>query len=523
MSGTAGLGSELPSQGGNARRGMRAAWVLLVAAGIAAAFVYTARVSSWSHCWRWSITEGREGQTIYAIWRVVHGAPLYEWPNSEPYAITYLNYGFYFVYGALSRAFSADGEALLWVPRVITALGSVAGTALFVSTGKLIARPRTRLEWLGLGALAFTVWFGTQFIAWWAISIRPDVWAAVFALAGLRLALPALATGSLARLAAASLFFYFAWSFKQSCILSFVGCALSAVLVTRSWRALVALAAPFALLATTSLFVGGEVYRLSIISIPAASRLELGLLVEVLSRALPQNLWVFGFFPLVLAVGFLRGRTSFWTALPLMIRALAVVAFVGVLLGTVALGREGSNKNHLFEGYIASALASYWALHRSELHKDVPGWVSVLGTALLVPFVLFPIAQIAMPNRVGRTVLCSSGDGAEFAKLAAAFARLPKPVFTEDEVFSLPWHSTDGRYPAVVIDGTLYGIAKREGFVRHDFPSRLLRVPRFRAVVQVDGHPTLAAVRARGASCHDLPGQPFGFQYVACLLSPAPP
>jgi hypothetical protein len=521
VTGSAGPGAAPPSPGSSAPRDARAAWALLLVAGVAAAVVYVSRVSSWARCWRWSITEGREGQTIYAIWRVVHGEPLYVWPNSEPYAIAYLNYGFYFAYGAICRALSADGETLLWMPRVITALGSAAGMALFVFTAKLIARPRSRLEWLGLGGLAFIVWFGTQFIAWWAISIRPDMWAAVFALAGLCLALPALATSSFARLAAASLFFYFAWSFKQSCILSFVGCVISSVLIVRSLRAFVALAAPFGLLVTATLLVGGEVYRFSIVSVPAASRLELGLLAEVLSRSLPQNLWVFGFFPLVLAVVLLQHR-AVWTSLPIQIRTLAIVVLVSVALGTVALGREGSNKNHLFEGYIASALASYWALHRFEPKRDISRWVSVLGTVLLLPLLLFPIAQLAMPNRVGRTVLCSKEDGAELAKFAAEIGGLPKPLFTEDEIFSLPWHSTDAHHPAVVVDGTLYDIAKREGFLDRNFPVKLLEVPRFRSVVQIQGHPVLDAVRARGASCRDLPATPFGFRWVACLLPSAP-
>ena len=518
------LSSEAPSpdQPGEAHWTVRATFALLVAAGIAAVFVYFTRVSSWSNCWRWSITEGREGQTIYALWRVVHSEPLYTWPNQEPYALTYLNYGFYFAYGALCRVFSASGEELLWIPRVITALGAVVGTALFVSTAKLIAPPRGRLEWLALGALAFVVWFGTQFIAWWTISIRPDVWAAVFALAGLRLALPAMATAGVGRLVASSVLFFVGWSFKQSCILSFVGCMLSAALVARSLRAFLALAAPFGLLVATSLVVGGELYRFSIIAVPAASRLRTELLIEALSRAIPQNLWVFGFFPLVLAADFLRRKTSASTTLPVMLRTLALVVLVSVALGAIALGREGSNKNHLFEGYVASALASYWALHRLQASERAPRWESLLGVLLLLPLVFFPIAQIAMPNRVGRTVLCTTSDAAELRTLSDAFARLPKPLFTHDEIFSLPWHSTDGRHPAVVIDGTLHGIAKREGFLDPAFPARLFLARRFRTVVEFENHPNLSTLRARGSSCKELPGRPFGFKYVACSVSASP-
>jgi hypothetical protein len=503
-------------------RGVSASFALLGLAAIAAAVVFVTRVTSWQNCWRWSIAEGAEGQSIYAIWRVVHGMPLYTWPNEEPYSLTYLNFGFYWTYGAIARAVNARGEELLWVARLVTVLGSVVGSVLFVSTAKLVAAPRTRLEWLGLWALAFVLWFGTQFIAWWVLSIRPDVWAAAFALGGMRLALPALATRSVGRLVAASVLFWLAWSFKQSCILTFVGCILSALLVVRNWRGFVALLAPFGVLVATSLWVGGEVYRFSILTVPGASRLRLGLMTEVLLRAIPQNPWVFGFFPLVLAFGWAHRRRPSWRELPITVRALAVIVLVSVVLGTVALGREGSNKNHLFEGYIASALASYWGLMRVKQSENGTRWLPVLGVLSLVPLAAFPILQIAMPGRLGRTVLCSEKDAAELQTLAGEVGRLPKPLYTDHEIFSLPWHSSDGRHPAVVVDGLLYAIAKREALVAADFPQRLLAPPRFRAVVQLEGHPDLSALRARGSECRALPGRPFGLGYVACLPPAVP-
>jgi hypothetical protein len=108
-------------------RNVQVAWALIIAAGVTAAVVCFTRFASWTNCWRFAITEGREGPTIYALWRIVHGEPLYEWPNNEPYAITYLNYGFYWTYGVVTRVLGGDAEDLLWLPRVITALGSVAG------------------------------------------------------------------------------------------------------------------------------------------------------------------------------------------------------------------------------------------------------------------------------------------------------------------------------------------------------------------------------------------------------------
>ncbi|HEX6278034.1 MAG TPA: hypothetical protein VFZ53_33550 [Polyangiaceae bacterium] len=503
-----------------APRGARAAWVMLIVAALAAALVFWTRLTSWASCWRWTITEGREGPSIYAIWRVVHGAPLYEWPDREPYSVTFMNYGFFGAYAGVARVFGAGGEALLWVGRLFTLLGAVVGATLFVLAAKRLARPRGSLEWGALGALAFVVWFGTQFIAWWSLSIRPDLWAAAFALGGLYVALPGIAGAAPGRLAVASLLFFFAWSFKQSCILGFLGCAASTLVVARSIRALLALLVPFGTLVAASLAVGGEVYRYNIITVPAISDWHFGLMTEVLSRALPQNPWIFGFFPLALLAFWSEAGRKTWSALPAEVKTLAIVVVTSVALGTFALGREGSNKNHLFEGYISSSLASFWALHRLAWLETRPR-ILAIGLVGLVPLAAFPVAQLVLPNRLGRIVLCSQHDTAELEKLASAIRGLPKPLYTEEDIFSLPWNSNDNRYPTLVVDPTWYGIAKREGHVAPDFPRKLLAPPRFRTVVQFKGHPELDALYERGSACRPLPARWFGLELVACTTSPA--
>ncbi len=56
----------------------------LVLAACGAAGVLVARLLSWSKCWRWTITEGREGPVLYSLWRVLRGLPLYGPPLHEP-------------------------------------------------------------------------------------------------------------------------------------------------------------------------------------------------------------------------------------------------------------------------------------------------------------------------------------------------------------------------------------------------------------------------------------------------------
>ena len=124
------------------------------------------RVASWAQCWRFAVTEGRESPGVYAIWRVLQGHPLYEWPTRPPYSVTLYNFGFYRAYASVLGWLGVEGEGLLAVPRLLTALGALFGALVFFQLAAALARPRDRLGWVALAALSFTVWFGTQFTSW---------------------------------------------------------------------------------------------------------------------------------------------------------------------------------------------------------------------------------------------------------------------------------------------------------------------------------------------------------------------
>jgi len=496
------------------RKGSRvAAWLLMVAA-LGALLVLYVRVSSWTSCWRWSIAEGRESPCIYALWRLLHGHELYEWPTRPPYSISFYNFGFYQAYVSVLRVFGVDGERLLFVPRFLTLFGAAVGALAFVRVGAGLAPPRDRTGWLTLGALGFVVWCGTQFASWWVLSVRPDVWAVVFALGGLGLALRREGRG-LGTLAAASLLFFLAWSFKQSCILTFVGLMLG-LAVGRRFRDAFVLGAPFAILVATALVIGGDVYRFNVVTAPAASRFKLTLLLGVLERTLPQNLWILGFFPLAFWFTGEGARLARFRSLSLANRQVIGAALVAIAFGIVAFGREGSNKNQLFEGYVLAALASWSAWARSR--ESMSPRISLLGAALALPLAVFPLLQLAGVRGSGRLVFCADSDARELERMAAAVAALPKPLFSDEEVWALPWNSSDSRYPAMVIDSTWYGVAEREHLVPPGFVANLLASGRFKSALLPVLHPVLGVLRAQGVPCAELGPKPFGLRFVGCVL-----
>ncbi|HTQ06389.1 MAG TPA: hypothetical protein VMI54_21165 [Polyangiaceae bacterium] len=494
----------------------------LVVAACGAAGVLAVRLASWTKCWRWAITEGREGPVIYALWRLLHGRPLYEPTVQEPYTVTFYNFGFYEAYAFVMRHLGVNDERLLSEPRLLSLAGAAFGAVLFVLLGARLARPVKRLEWLTLGSLAFVVWFGSQFVSWWAFAVRPDVWAAAFALGGLSLVVGALEETRVERLVLASLVFAGAWSFKQSSVWTFAGALVGVTLEERRASRSLALLAPFAVVAAVSLYAGGAVYRENIIQAPALSRFHWSLFAGVFARAIPQNPFVFGFWPLVFAWESRSGLGTAWRKLARAERLLVVVALVTVLFGSVALGREGSNKNHLLEGFVACALAAWCALQR--LPAAAPRWLSLAGGLAALPLAVLPVLQLgaaahALPaNRFGRTLFCDDADARAFTALNQAIVALPHPLFADDDVFSQPWHSTADRYPALVLDGGWYAIARREGLLPGDFPLGALRERGYHAAVLPVPNPVVDVLQAHGARCSELSPRPLGLTYVVCRL-----
>src|SRR3954462_11344141 len=109
------------------RRPARLYWALFVSSGVGALAVFYLRASSVLRCWHWEITDGREGPGIYALWRVLHGYPLYEWPHRPPYSLTLYNFGFYYFYAGVMRLLGVNDEGLLLAPRALTLLAAGLG------------------------------------------------------------------------------------------------------------------------------------------------------------------------------------------------------------------------------------------------------------------------------------------------------------------------------------------------------------------------------------------------------------
>jgi hypothetical protein len=212
-----------------------AAWI--VGASIVASLaIFTIRgVSTWHAAALtpgMAISSGGEEESIFALWKVVHGHALYADTSRLPYASAYFNWLFYASYGAsLGVAVKISGDPYIpAVGRLITAMGALAGAGTLWWFLRKIVPGQSLLA----GGLATFVYLG-PLAGWWVHTVRPDIWALALETAALVVLLTTCRARPLAAAGVSCLLFYGAWSFKQTFVIG-LATALLFLVVRRQWR-----------------------------------------------------------------------------------------------------------------------------------------------------------------------------------------------------------------------------------------------------------------------------------------------
>lgn len=513
-----------PSPAGRPGRGLAESAFLMACALVLALNipVFASRLGSVLRTYPLCVTEGSEGPSIYPIWKAQNGRPVYEPPYGDPYPITLYNFSFYLSYGSILSLFGVTGEGILLYGRFITlALGALGAVGHWLVVRRVAgpgAGPTFRFA-------AFTVvavsWFGTNYMAWWVLAIRPDVGAEALVMWGLLAYLRAAERRSPAGMLAASALFFLGWSFKQSLVWTLFSVSLYTLARPRDWRLLLPLTVPCAAAMAATFARLGRPYWENTIAVQTKSSLLYGQAFEVLGRVALQNAfcWLFWLVPLALR-GAARPRDA---APPARGEgALGLALAITSVFGFLALAHVGSNKNHIIESYMIATTLSLVALRRV---LDMPPGRSrsaglAAATALLVPMALFPAAQLAVPHGLGRIALAGPEEYRARDDLAKAVDRLEKPVLIFDEILAQPWHSTGGRYPAFVPDPIWYGWARDRGLLEGGGAASMIRRHAFRSLVLGDWMaPEMEAARASG---YVEDGPPPGIKAVGLKLLTLP-
>jgi hypothetical protein len=396
-----------------------------------------------------------EGQVLYPIWKLLHHHPLYEWPYRENYSLTLYNAGFYHLYAAIIGLLGRTQEFVMEA-RAITFVAACLGFALFVVVSRrLFVRlhgrepmPDERLWQAGVGLL---LWFGTASAGWWILAARPDIPGVVLVTAGLLFmtmgdgeSVPFAAAGALA--------FFAAWTMKQS-IIGVAAGVLAYLLVTRQFRRLLVFAGIYFGLIAVFLVAGSEQYRASIIGAAGIHGIDLRQSALAFSRIWASNP-VFVLPVLLLALAW--GRSA-----PRLAWMWGLAALSANAMAFITLGKTGAERNHAFEALLVMGLMAAVAVSRERLSRAMTA--AVLASCVAMTAV--GVAQLLVPNRFGRITLSDTLQYPYRDRLRRFMKSLPKPIYIRDEMLAQPWHTTDGQYPAPVMDHSNYRDAVARGVI----------------------------------------------------------
>lgn len=404
---------------------------------------------------------------IYAVWKCVHHLPIYEWPLKYPFSLSLYNYLFYETYAAFLRFVGASGADIMTWGRFLTPVFPLLGA---VAQWRLVQR---HLNLRGARSLlsfffALGLWFCTSIVRQWSLSIRPDMAAVSLVMIALWLVVRqqryAFVLGGV--------FFYLAWSFKQTVILAFVSVCLYLV-VHKRWRDLTVLATVFAALTAATLLLGSSEYRFDILVAPALVReFSLKWASQIALKSVVSNsYWILA--PVVLLLAAPERRTDN------TVRLLTTVLVIALTGGLAGMTKVGAWDNYLLEAFVAGSTLLQMAVFVA------PG---SLASALVLYGCIIPAIQIAtVPSgpqlhKFGTVGIASPAGYADAVALRDRLAMMKRPIFSDDPMFSLPWISNDNRAPAMVPD-TIFLDAARvrcqngcvEGMLqRGEFPTVVL-------------------------------------------------
>jgi hypothetical protein len=438
--------------------------------------VYLIRIVS---VWRYGslfCPTAAESPMIDSVWRAMNHRTLYPWPFAPPFSLTLYNYLFYHFYAAVLGLIGAVDSGILTWGRQLTVVFALAGAlAQWRLVCGLLAL-RGASSGLSL-AFALGLWLCTSLIKYWALVIRPDMAAAALVM----ITLWVIARQPRFCFACAGLLLYLAWAFKQSVVLTLVALCLWLAWQKRG-RDLAPVASVFAALVAVTLLAGSPQYSFSILLAPT--------MVEGFSfgpkwilHTLGSGLTAIGLNLFWVAAPFLLSKSnSFvilsearrirrtcvsispptgWESTPLSsieVKSLLTIVFaVALTLGLAGMGKAGATSNYLFEAFVAGSTLLQIAVF------TVPGR---LVTALVLFGCVQPAVQIAgaaigfhHQGKHDRVPIATAAEFTQAAALRDRLATLPKPIFTTDEAFQLPWISSGGA-PAFTFDPNFQAAAR---------------------------------------------------------------
>ena len=376
-----------------------------------------------------ALTSGYETEIIFALWRAVHGQPVYADTTRIPYASAYFNWFFYAGYSVpVGVAVRLGGDAAI-IPlagRLTTAAGSLAGAAALFWFLRLVLAGQKLIA----AALATFVFFG-PLVGWWSHTLRPDVWALTFETGAVLVLLLGHRSHPLRSALLAGLLFYAAWSCKQTYFFG-LGGSLCFLCWRRQWLPAALLAVVSVCLWAITFALLGSGYREAFRGTVANNVYYLALGLEFLRDMFVKSapLWL-----LLSGAFLLRPKTSRTPAASPLARDTLALGTFGLLIAA-PLAFAASCK--------LGASAYYYFTTLLMLSLVAAGLIATLACTRLVLASLGLAAGLqglVLSGHVGKIDLADQTR--ELAAVWSVWQHQPEPRFASYTSLNLPWLNTN--------------------------------------------------------------------------------
>ncbi len=373
------------------------------------------------------VTSGFEEESLYALYKVVHGLPIYTDPHQLPYAASYFNWLFYALYGNLT-AFIVNAWQLrdAWIPTIGRLLTVALVSAGFVLTMRLLRNLQQRTFAFSLSAL---VWFG-PLVGYWALTVRPDLIGLLFDVCAAGCFLRYFPKRQLSAVILAAIFCYLSWSCKQINIIM-PGAIGLMLLWRRQWLALSVFSGLLLGLYACSFAVMPENTRKMLFfvntAIPLSWAVFIGNLCAFLKKTFPLLLIFMAL--LIAAMRDAAFRRSLQHDDAMQFSVCGLIAWSLILLP--ASSKVGSAENY----YFIASLFLILFIGRALSLLSTPSRLVAHATTLAGVLFLCSIGGVILQNR-SQTL---PAQHQSMLALQSCIAHLPQPVFVINHYGALPW------------------------------------------------------------------------------------
>ena len=284
-------------------------------------------------------TSGWEWESLFAIWKWMHGEKVFADPFEPPFAVSSYNWLFYWTYGAFASGvislLGLEPSALPSVARFLTVL-------LTLTSGILVYALLAPLNLLSRIAGSVVIALN-PLIGFWSVTTRPDIAALVCDLAGLWCVKNAGRSGFV-WLIPAWASFYGAWAFKQSFVAALTAACLY-LFISGSRKQALLLGGGTAIAFAATLALGDTDYRYALLWSQAGTWLSA-------SVAFHNCAWAFLKAPL-----FPLGLISILVSVrKIHLDLLALTGLVSFALMLPASGKIGASDNYFFESAVVCSI-----------------------------------------------------------------------------------------------------------------------------------------------------------------------